>query len=126
MAFKVGDAEARRKLVARIFDKLTLQDDGVRLELALPFQLLAGRAPTHEPASKGANSRSTRRKTNDSGRNRTIDAVPQRSAHRLRCPAGANPKHTTEFPLHKRKNRVVADAKPTRISTWWTLTGSNR
>lgn len=123
--FQNGDAEERRKLVARMFDRVSLQVDGVRLDLALPFLILAGRASKSDSASKGSNSTMPLQITNESGRKRTTATVPERSHRQLPCPTGSNSLGTTDPSLNERKNRVVAGAKQTRFLTWCRGPGLN-
>lgn len=116
--FREGGAEERRALIAELCDRIELTEDGLTVEFARPFAILAGADPGHS-ALRGANRVREARKGPKTRARTTLQASRRRQAGRTACPAGANPKTTSKKSVNKRESRAVSAARTVPFSRWW-------
>lgn len=115
--FREGGPTERRALIAELCDRITLTEDGVHVELAPPFAILAGADPAFSP-ERGANRTPGAPRGPKTRARTTSRPSPKRRTDRISCPAGANPQTAAEKSLNKRKSRASGAARTTSFSAW--------
>lgn len=120
-AFAEGGPDERRRLVAGLCEKLTITPQGLEIQLATPFRILAGQGSKPDTEREGANSLPAPQKINNDGHkvNREILAVT--SFDRTAIRAGANSPSVRRSALNQKENRVLHERRWTRSSSWCTV-----